>query len=37
MRHLVCGFALLALLLSAAPGGAYDGPVEKNTPKAGEA
>jgi homoserine O-acetyltransferase/O-succinyltransferase len=31
MRHLVCGPALLALLLSATPGGAYDGPVEKKT------
>jgi homoserine O-acetyltransferase len=31
MRHLVCGFALLVLLLSAAPGGAYDSPVEKKT------
>jgi homoserine O-acetyltransferase/O-succinyltransferase len=31
MRHLVCGFALLVLLLSAAPGGAYDGHVEKKT------
>jgi homoserine O-acetyltransferase len=31
MRHLVCGPALLALLLSATPGGAYDSPVEKKT------
>ena len=31
MRHLVCGLAMLALLLSAAPGGAYDSLVEKKT------
>ena len=31
MRHLAGGLALLAWLLSAAPGGAYDGLVEKKT------
>jgi homoserine O-acetyltransferase/O-succinyltransferase len=31
MRHLVYGLALLMLLLSAAPGGAYDSLVEKKT------
>jgi homoserine O-acetyltransferase len=31
MRHLVYGLALLTLLLSAAPGGAYDSLVEKKT------
>jgi homoserine O-acetyltransferase/O-succinyltransferase len=31
MRYLVCGLALLVLLLSALPGVAYDGPVDKKT------